>query len=133
MLTGHEWIIEAEGCESAALSNLATLRALCNEVISDLELRTIGHPHWHQFPAPSGVTGMYLLAESHLTCHTFPEFGLATFNLYCCRPHADWPWQERLTERLGAARVVVRCVPRGGRMVDDDCERLPAASGRGPA
>src|SRR5262245_44411043 len=118
MITGQEWIIDAQGCDSAALSDGAALRALCDDVVAQLDLRVIGHPLWHQFPDPGGITGMYLLSESHLTCHTFPEFGLATFNLYCCRPHADWPWEAQLCERLGAARVVVRCVQRGGLVPD---------------
>ena len=46
--------------------------------------------------AQGGITGLLLLTESHLACHTFPERGFAAFNLYCCRPREDWPWPERL-------------------------------------
>jgi S-adenosylmethionine decarboxylase len=60
-----------------------------------------------------GVTGMLLLTESHLACHTFPERGYASFNLYCCRPRDEWPWPERLAESLGARRVEVRSFMRG--------------------
>ena len=57
--------------------------------------------------------GLLMLSESHLTVHTFPECGVATFNLYCCRPRPDWPWNERLRESLGATDVRVRSRPRG--------------------
>ena len=113
MTTGMEWLIDAGGCDAARLGDVEAVRAVCEEIIADLELRVIGEPHWHQFPPPGGVTGMYLLTESHLTCHTFPELGVATFNLYCCRPRAPWPWESQLSERLGAGRVEVRCVARG--------------------
>ena len=73
----------------------------------------LGPGLWHRFPFPGGVTGLYLLTESHLACHTYPEHALATFNLYCCRPRPRWPWEQRLAEVLGAARVLVRCLPRG--------------------
>ena len=53
-----------------------------------------------------------MLTESHLACHTYPEFGVATFNLYCCRERATWPWEERLREMLGANGVRVRCLAR---------------------
>ena len=59
------------------------------------------------------MTGLYLLAESHLACHTYPEHGLATFNLYCCRPRPDWPWAARLGDALGASDVRVRVIERG--------------------
>jgi S-adenosylmethionine/arginine decarboxylase-like enzyme len=53
-----------------------------------------------------------MLTESHLACHTYPEFGVATFNLYCCRERPSWPWDERLREMLGASAVSVRRVRR---------------------
>jgi S-adenosylmethionine decarboxylase len=110
-----EWIIDAEGCASPPLGDLAAMRALLDGLVVELGLKVVGEPQWHTFPPPGGVTGLYLLSESHLACHTFPEHGLATFNLYCCRPRPEWPWAERLAGALGATRVSVRRAPRGGR------------------
>jgi S-adenosylmethionine decarboxylase len=72
---------------------------------------------WHQFPQPGGVTGLYLLSESHLACHTFPETRLATFNLYCCRARPPFEWEARLQAMLGATRVTVRTAVRGSEAV----------------
>jgi S-adenosylmethionine decarboxylase len=113
MIVGTEWLVEAEGCSVDSLRDLDTLRRVCAEIIADLDLRVVGTGVWHQFPWPAGVTGLFLLTESHLACHTYPEHGLATFNLYCCRSRPAWPWQERLAARLGAERVTVRCLRRG--------------------
>jgi S-adenosylmethionine decarboxylase len=113
MNAGQEWIVDALGCSPDRLADLAAVRAACDAVVRDLRLQVVGVPHWHRFPAPGGVTGLYLLSESHLACHTFPEHGLATFNLYCCRPRAEWPWEARLVELLDAERVELRCVARG--------------------
>ncbi len=113
MATGTEWLIDARDCRADELRDLSVLRRLCEDVIEGLQLTVVGAPVWHKFPCPGGVTGMYLLSESHLTCHTYPEFGLATFNLYCCRPRPVWPWADRLTETLGASEVVVQAIPRG--------------------
>jgi S-adenosylmethionine decarboxylase len=109
---GAEWLIEARGCDAARLRELAGLRELCARAVRELELRVVGEPQWHQFGGEAGVTGLYLLAESHLACHTFPEHGLATFNLYCCRPRPAWPWRERLVSALGAREVNVRTFTR---------------------
>jgi S-adenosylmethionine decarboxylase len=112
MTTGTEWLVDAAGCRPDALRDLDSLRGICARIISELELRVVGEPAWHQFPWPGGVTGLYLLTESHLACHTYPELGVATFNLYCCRSRPPWPWEERLRDLLGATRVTVRCIAR---------------------
>ena len=115
MTTGLETIVDATGCSAGALSDLTVLRGLCERIVGDLELQVVGKPQWHAFPGPGGVTGLYLLSESHLACHTYPEFGLATFNLYCCRERVAWDWRRWLQQILGAERIEVRIVPRGGQ------------------
>ena len=108
MTLGTEWLIDASGCDEAALADLDRLRAVFNRVIRDLELNVLGEIAWHQFDHPGGVSGLALLSESHLTCHTYPEFRAATFNLYCCRERASWTWETTLKEMLGATEVKVR-------------------------
>jgi S-adenosylmethionine decarboxylase len=112
MTLGTEWLIEASGCDSAALADLDRLRAVFNRVIRDLELNVLGEIAWHQFDHPGGVSGLALLSESHLTCHTYPEFRAATFNLYCCRERASWTWETTLKEMLSATEVKVRVFER---------------------
>jgi S-adenosylmethionine decarboxylase len=111
---GVEWLVDATGCSAEALRDLRALRALCERVLADLDLQVVGAGTWHQFPSPGGLTGLYLLTESHLACHTYPEHGLATFNLYSCRARPRWPWEARLREALSASGVTVRTVDRGG-------------------
>ncbi len=112
MTLGTEWLIEASGCDEAALADLDGLREVFNRVIRDLELNVLGEIQWHQFDHPGGVSGLALLSESHLTCHTYPEFRAATFNLYCCRERASWTWETTLKEMLGATEVKVRVFER---------------------
>src|SRR2546423_3365924 len=99
---GTEWLIEASECDRAALCDVAALRAVFERAISELDLRVVGQPLWHKFAGEGGVTGLAMLTESHLACHTYPEFGVATFNLYCCRERPAWAWEERLPEETGA-------------------------------
>jgi S-adenosylmethionine decarboxylase len=106
-------VVEAFDCAPDRLRDEPTLRAACDRLLGELGLHAIGPGLWHRFPDPGGVTGLYLLTESHLACHTYPEHALATFNLYCCRPRPRWPWEDRLGDALGAARVAVRTIPRG--------------------
>ena len=115
MTLGTEWLIDASGCDAAALADLNRMRAVFDRVIRDLDLNVLGEIAWHQFDHPGGVSGLALLSESHLSCHTYPEFGAATFNLYCCRNRASWTWETTLKEMLGATEVNVRVFERNVR------------------
>lgn len=112
MNVGSEWLIDARGCDAGRLADLDGMRRLCERIIRELALKVIGSGQWHRFDGPGGVTGLYLLTESHLACHTYPELGVATFNLYCCRPRIRWSWEARLQEALGASGVTVRFITR---------------------
>jgi S-adenosylmethionine decarboxylase len=124
MSLGTEWVIDASGCNAEALSNVNQLKLVFDQVIHDLELNPIGDISWHQFPEPGGVTGLALLSESHLACHTYPEFGAASFNLYCCRDRTAWPWERMLRELLGATEVNIRVLERLNCTKDSNLEEI---------
>ncbi|MFT3743114.1 MAG: adenosylmethionine decarboxylase [Pyrinomonadaceae bacterium] len=112
MIVGTEWLIEATGCEPDSLRDENKIRSIMSSVISDLGLRSIGSV-WHKFDGEGGVTGLIALTESHLACHTYPEYGTATFNLYCCRTRPEWNWEGELKAALGSAQVSVTKIERG--------------------
>jgi S-adenosylmethionine decarboxylase len=126
-MKGIEWIIEAQGCAPDALRNKLAVQQLFDALIEDLDLRVIGQIAWHRFPSPGGITGLCLLSESHLACHTFPEYGSLCLNLFCCRPRAEWDFESQLRVRFGARAVSVRRLDRP--YVDNSitaCERRHA-------
>lgn len=112
MIVGTEWLIEATGCEAARLRDESALRAVFDSIIADLGLKAIDSM-WHTFPGEGGVTGLVALTESHLACHTYPEHGTATFNLYCCRTRPEWDWDSELKRSLRATSVKVTKIERG--------------------
>lgn len=120
---GVEWVVDATGADPRALRDPRVLRALFDEIVRDLDLHPVGRPRWHRFPGEGGVTGFLMLSESHLACHTFPEFGSICINLFCCRTRPAWPWTARLMDRLSARTVTIRCVRR-----DYGADPLEAAS-----
>ncbi len=113
--TGTEWLVDAFDCRTDALRSVPVFEALFAQLVGDLRLHPVSPAVWHCFPGSGGLTGLLLLSESHLACHTFPERGFAAVNLYCCRPRDDWPWEERLRAMLGARHVAVRRLARGVR------------------
>ena len=125
MTLGTEWLIDASGCDKEALADLDRLRAVFQRVIRDLDLNVLGEIAWHQFDHPGGVSGLALLSESHLSCHTYPEFRAATFNLYCCRERSSWSWETILKDMLGATEVNVRVFER---MIREDAHSIAGAA-----
>ena len=111
-MSGLEWIVEAHGCNPAALSDPSRLEQLFRALTTQLNLHPLGKANWHQFPHTGGVTGVTLLQESHLACHTFPEYGSLCLNIFCCRPRPDTDFEALLKKEFGATRVAVRKVDR---------------------
>lgn len=112
---GVQWLVDAHGCGESFLRSRDTLERLFERLVTELDLHPAAEAQWKVFPGEGGVTGLLLLSESHLACHTYPETGIATFDLYCCRARPEWPWGDRLAESIGARRVDVRSVVRGER------------------
>ncbi len=123
---GTEWIIDARGCPAESLRDVARLRALFDRVIGDLAPDSRGAAGLARLPGTGGLTGFVILAESHLACHTFPEFGSICVNVFCCRARADFAAAALLSELLGATETRVQRVER-----DYGQQRAPGG-GRGP-
>ena len=79
-------------CDPALLTDAARLADLCTTLTMAAGL-TVVADRWHAFPdhegSPGGVTGMLLLAESHLAVHTWPELRGITLDVYVCNFSAD--------------------------------------------
>lgn len=109
---GVEWLIDAHDCLPGKLRDRNAVLALLDRIVAAMDLHVVSTAV-HAFPGAGGVTALYLLAESHLTIHTFPEAGTATLNAYCCRPRAPAPWRALCGELLGARAVTATEHRRG--------------------
>ncbi|MGD0437064.1 MAG: S-adenosylmethionine decarboxylase [Bryobacteraceae bacterium] len=111
-MSGLEWIVEAHGCDRSALTEIDRLEDLFAKLVAALDLHPLGKSNWHKFPNTGGITGVSLLSESHLACHTFPEYGSLCLNLFCCRPRPATDFEALLKQVLGATNVSVRMFER---------------------
>jgi len=129
---GREWVVEAYGCDPARLADMGALEVLFARLVAEMHLRPVAPPVWHQFPGPGGVTGLCLLAESHLAVHTFPEHGSLCLNLFCCRPRPEWDFGGALRDLVGASTVRVRRLDRAYAESRADEVHPPSGAGGPP-
>lgn len=103
-MQGLQLCADLHGCSGPLLTDLAALRGLLVESVQAVGLSAVAE-RFHAFePAGSGITGVVLLAESHLAVHTWPEQGAVTLDLYVCNHSADNSTKaEALWQRLQAA------------------------------
>lgn len=81
---------DMQGCppHTPALTDPQALRRLCLAAVDGAALQPVGEL-FHAFPEAGGVTGVVLLAESHLAVHTWPELASVTLDVYVCNFGAD--------------------------------------------
>lgn len=74
---------------------------------------TVLHCHFHQF-SPCGVTGFLLLAESHISVHTWVDEGFAAFDIFTCGNMNTDRVLEVIREGVKPRHASVRRIVRGG-------------------
>src|ERR1700722_11666787 len=95
-MNGLEWIVGAHGWDAPAPINPAPPEELFRLIVTAMDLHPLGKTSWHQFPNTGGITGVSLLRESHITCHTFPEYESLCLNVFCCRPRQSGDFEALL-------------------------------------
>ena len=115
-------LLEFDGCDAAILGRVQTIRQRVLEAVTAAR-GTIVKPVFHEF-SPWGVSGVVVIAESHVTIHTWPEHGYAAVDIFSCsRKLRHAVVRETLRRSLGARSVTAQRLSRG---------RIPSAQRTGP-
>ena len=87
---GLHLMANLHGCAGAEslLREVAALRTRCLELVAESGLAAVGEC-FHQFGNGGGVTGVVVLAESHLSVHTWPEKHFVTLDVFVCNMNCD--------------------------------------------
>lgn len=121
-MQGLHLTADLSGCDAAQplMTDTAALRALCLAAVAEAGLAAVGEL-FHRFDPvaerQSGITGVVLLAESHVAIHTWPESGSVTVDVYVCNFGGDnsgkaQALMQQLREAFAPAQVRQRQVTR---------------------
>ncbi|MEM7262669.1 MAG: adenosylmethionine decarboxylase [Planctomycetota bacterium] len=112
MLTiGRHLIIELYGCDHAIIDEVGQVRRALLDAAQTIGATVVGET-FHKF-APQGVSGTVVIAESHLSVHTWPERGYVAIDIYTCGGLDPRAAIDGLESALGATGVRVQEIVRG--------------------
>lgn len=79
---GKHLLIELQDCRTKILDNRKKVQDILVNAAKAAEA-TIVQSHFHRF-SPFGISGVVIIAESHLSIHTWPEYGYAAVDIFTC-------------------------------------------------
>ncbi|QCQ23132.1 adenosylmethionine decarboxylase [Desulfoglaeba alkanexedens] len=118
---GKHLIVELYHCDAYRINQVEEVERILVEAVN-ISKATIVQPVFHQF-SPHGVSGVVVIAESHFSIHTWPEFGYCALDIFTCGDQIDSDASLRyIKKELQAESLFVTEMRRG--MLDIPTERL---------
>jgi S-adenosylmethionine decarboxylase proenzyme len=110
---GMHWLADMYNC-----SNMPTEPAVLQRILVEAAERsgaTVVQSCFHQF-SPYGLSGVVVIAESHLAAHTWPEHGTICIDLFSCTQRIDVSIaMQYIQSQVGAGSVEIKSEIRGKR------------------
>lgn len=109
---GKQLVIELFDCVDQRFDDIQWIEESMLEAARQANA-TIITSAFHKF-SPIGISGVVVIAESHLAIHTWPEYGYAAVDVFTCGDVLDGAQAVRvLSERLGSRRHLISSMDRG--------------------
>ena len=109
---GRHLLADLHGVDAVLLVSTQAIDALLRQAALAAGA-TILVGHFHSFGAQQGVTGVLLLAESHISIHTWPEYGFAAVDIFMCGAAAPQLALDIIEAALTPLRTDINTVGRG--------------------
>jgi S-adenosylmethionine decarboxylase len=109
---GRHILVELYDCDKEALNDLDFIREVMLKAAIDCGAVVLGES-FHRF-SPQGVSGVVVIAESHISIHTWPEYGYAAADVFTCGTSVNPEIAAGvLIERLGSKNHTLTEIKRG--------------------
>ena len=109
---GDHYLVDLHGCDADLIANVEPTEEALLRAARDCGSTIIEH-HFHQF-SPHGASGIILIAESHISVHTWPENGFVAVDIFTSGTRMQPQVAIDILETaFKAERVDVVCIERG--------------------
>lgn len=105
---GTHLLVELKNCNSKILNDLKKIEEILVTAAKEAKA-TIIESRFHKF-SPFGISGVVVIAESHLTIHTWPEYGYAAVDIFTCG--------ETLQPSVAASYIVAKLQSKNPSLVE---------------
>jgi len=111
-ILGRHLVAELADCKIDILNDLPLIEKAMKEA-ARISGATVVKSTFHRYN-PQGLSGVIVIAESHMSIHTWPEYGYAAIDCFTCGSAVD-PWKalEHIKEALQCKTVSAREIKRG--------------------
>jgi len=113
---GHHYIVEASGCDPDIIGSVSKVQQILVKA-AEIAGATVWAVSFNKF-SPKGVSGVVVISESHISTHTWPEYGYGALDIYTCGDDVDS--EKAITyavEAFGASASHMTEITRG---IDDN-------------
>jgi S-adenosylmethionine decarboxylase len=110
--TGQHLLADLHGIDPELLRSAADIDAMLRAAAVAAGA-TVLHSHFHSFGEGQGITGVVLLAESHISIHTWPEYGFAAADIFMCGASRPQLALEMIQQALQPASADIKAIERG--------------------
>ena len=120
---GPHLLLDGYGCDKERLTDLNLLYRILEELPARIGMTRIMPPYVFKYsglkPEDWGLSGFVLIAESHVSIHTFPEKNDASVDVFSVKPFDTEFAVEYLKSTFGMARVECKVLDRGTEFPKD--------------
>ncbi len=123
---GVHYLLELRGCNPTVINDLPEVRRMLLEAARQANA-TIIDSRFHQF-SPQGVSGVVVVGESHLSIHTWPEYGYASADIYTCGHTDPMRAATYIIDALQAKSAFCMIIGRGEHPLMSESDSEPPSS-----
>jgi S-adenosylmethionine decarboxylase len=120
MAFGMHLTIDGYDCDPKVLSRISEVTQFLEEISDEINMTRISEPQVLEYRPPSGkpqndwgVSGMVMIAESHIAIHTFPEQRYFSLDIFSCKPFDIRQANNKAIGYFRTGRIEVNVLHRG--------------------
>ena len=110
-------MLDGYGCDRERLENLSLIYNFLSEYPARIEMTKIMPPYVFRYEAKNqedwGISGFVLIAESHISIHTFPEKNYLSLDIFSCKEFDSKRAIAHVSEMFGVQKSEVKLTDRG--------------------